>query len=140
MGKGEHRQAVHLITEVSYIIIDYLNECAGAFYADAGQQRGLRLGNPQVTLFSLRLDFVKKPLVATMSEVPLHLAPPVQEISQENFQPSVEEEVIEVPSLLCRVPPKKWTSRPTTANPSARQIHTPPKKSTDRAKSRKSLP
>lgn len=32
-----------------------------------------------------------------MSEVPLHLAPPVQEISQENFQPSVEEEVIEVP-------------------------------------------
>jgi len=29
-----------------------------------------------------RMDFVKKPLVATMSEVPLHLAPPVQEISQ----------------------------------------------------------
>jgi hypothetical protein len=26
----------------------------------------------------LRMDFVKKPLVATMSEVPLHLAPPVQ--------------------------------------------------------------
>lgn len=25
-----------------------------------------------------RMDFVKKPLVATMSEVPLHLAPPVQ--------------------------------------------------------------
>ena len=43
-----------------------------------------------------RMDFVKKPLVATMSEVPLHLAPPVQEISQDNFKPSVEEEVIEV--------------------------------------------
>ena len=43
-----------------------------------------------------RLDFIKKPLVATMSEVPLHLAPAVQEISQENFKPSVEEEVVEV--------------------------------------------
>ena len=43
-----------------------------------------------------RLDFIKKPLVATMSEEPLHLAPPVQEISQENFKPSVEEEVVEV--------------------------------------------
>jgi hypothetical protein len=27
---------------------------------------------------SHRLDFIRKPLVATMSEVPLHLAPPVQ--------------------------------------------------------------
>jgi hypothetical protein len=36
------------------------------------------------------MDFVKKPLVATMSEVPLHLAPPVQEISQQNFKPEVE--------------------------------------------------
>lgn len=43
------------------------------------------------TLFLIsRMDFVKKPLVATMSEVPLHLAPPVQEISQENFKPDVE--------------------------------------------------
>ena len=38
---------------------------------------------------NIRMDFVKKPLVATMSEVPLHLAPPVQEISQENFKPEV---------------------------------------------------
>lgn len=129
-----------MMMEVSYIIIDYLNECPSAFDADAGQQRGLRLGNPQVIPLSLRLDFVKKPLVATMSEVPLHLAPPVQEISQENFQPSVEEEVIEVTPLRCRVPPRKWTSRPITATPSARQIHTLPKKSTDRAKSHKSLP
>ncbi len=45
------------------------------------------------------MDFVRKPLVATMSEVPLHLSPPVQEISQENFQPSMEEEVIEVMCL-----------------------------------------
>jgi hypothetical protein len=126
--------------EVSYIIIDYLNECAGAFDADAGQQRGIRLGNPQVTPLSLRLDFVKKPLVATMSEVPLHLAPPVQEISQENFQPSVEEEVIEVTPLPRRVPPRKWTSRPTTATPSAKRIPTPPKKYTDRAKSHRCLP
>lgn len=125
--------------EVSYIIIDYLNECTGAFDADAGQQRGLCFGNPQVTLLSLRLDFVKKPLVATMSEVPLHLAPPVQEISQENFQPSVEEEVIEVPLLPLRVPPRKWTSRPTTVTPSARLIHIRPKKSIDRAKSLRSL-
>jgi hypothetical protein len=28
--------------------------------------------------YKIRMDFVKKPLVATMSEVPLHLAPPVQ--------------------------------------------------------------
>lgn len=27
---------------------------------------------------SHRMDFLKKPLVATMSEVPLHLSPPVQ--------------------------------------------------------------
>ena len=33
-----------------------------------------------------RLDFVRKPLVATMSDVPLHLSPPVQEISQDNFR------------------------------------------------------
>lgn len=45
---------------------------------------------------SHRMDFIKKPLVATMSEVPLHLSPPVQEISQQDFQPSVEEEAIEV--------------------------------------------
>lgn len=32
---------------------------------------------------SHRMDFIKKPLVATMSEVPLHLSPPVQEISQQ---------------------------------------------------------
>lgn len=31
-----------------------------------------------IDLRLFRMDFVKKPLVATMSEVPLHLAPPVQ--------------------------------------------------------------
>lgn len=42
-----------------------------------------------INLNKHRMDFVKKPLVATMSEVPLHLAPPVQEISQQNFKPEV---------------------------------------------------
>lgn len=42
-----------------------------------------------------------------MSEVPLHLAPPVQEISQENFQPNVEEEVVEVTTFSYRPPTNK---------------------------------
>lgn len=37
-----------------------------------------------------RMDFIKKPLVATMSEVPLHLSPPVQEMSLQDFQPAEE--------------------------------------------------
>ena len=35
-----------------------------------------------------RMDFIKKPLVATMSEVPLHLSPPIQEMSFQDFQPA----------------------------------------------------
>ena len=81
-------------SKLSYIII--LDECTGSIYSNARQQRRLRFRSTQVCFYLCRLDFVKKPLVATMSEVPLHLAPPVQEISQENFQPSVEEEVIDV--------------------------------------------
>ena len=81
-------------SKLSYIII--IDECTGSIYSNARQQRRLRFRSTQVCFYLCRLDFVKKPLVATMSEVPLHLAPPVQEISQENFQPSVEEEVIDV--------------------------------------------
>jgi hypothetical protein len=39
---------------------------------------------------SHRMNFIKKPLVATMSEVPIHLAAPVQEMSQQEFQPVME--------------------------------------------------
>lgn len=42
------------------------------------------------------MDFIKKPLVATMSEVPLHLSPPVQEISQEDFHHEADEEMVDV--------------------------------------------
>lgn len=67
-----------------------------------------------------------------MSEVPLHLAPPVQEISQENFQPSVEEEVIEVTLSPFRAQPKKSTSKLTIANLSAKLIRTRLRRSTER--------
>lgn len=67
-----------------------------------------------------------------MSEVPLHLAPPVQEISQENFQPSVEEEVIEVILSPFRAQLKKLTSKLTIANRSAKLTRTRLRRSTEK--------
>jgi hypothetical protein len=54
------------VSKLYNYLID-LNECSGVIDADARQQCGLRLRNAQVRAILFRLDFVKKPLVATMS-------------------------------------------------------------------------
>ena len=55
-----------VVSKLYNYLID-LNECSGVIDANARQQRGLRLWNAQVSGILFRLDFVKKPLVATMS-------------------------------------------------------------------------
>jgi hypothetical protein len=83
------------------------------------------------------LDFIKKPLVATMSEVPLHLAPPVQEISQHEFHPAPEEEVIDVAHLSLSKKQRKRKCKLITGKARPKPTHTPLNKYTVRGISRR---
>ena len=73
-----------------------------------------------------------------MSEVPLHLSPPVQEISQDDFQPSVEEEMVEVIISKFSKRQKKYKFKQIIEIVKLRLIHTLLNKFIVKAKSQKS--
>ena len=66
-GKGSGREAFGKYCSKLYNYFISLNECSGVIDPNARKQRGLRIRNAQVRRILCRLDFVKKPLVATMS-------------------------------------------------------------------------